>query len=641
MNHIIFKQSSTNTYKSVILIKSSALDKQELQKYYVDHIKDDSIFAMDLEYNDQGKCPVGKVIKPYLKTLLKALKGLKTKYLYVCDASYFKALTKLRKTDGALGYIHPCKIDGYEDLRIILGVNYKNLFYDPSLQKNLDISLAALNNVKSGKSIFNKDILHSKQLPETFKDISSKLEELHKYPEITCDIEARSLEFYNAGIESIAFSWDEHNGLGILVDRNTYTEAIKPELKRFFENYTGTVIYHNCSYDIKVLIYELFMKDITDITGMLHGLDTMYKSIHDTKILAYLCTNSTSGNELGLKKLAYEFAGNYAEDVKNIERITSESLLEYNIKDCLSTFFIYKKYIKQLYEENQQDVYQNVMLPSVKTLTHIELMGMPIDLKEVHNLKTSLENQISDTEKEIFNSGVIKNFEASLRTCAVLEKNSKLKVKRVSVEDFKDLRFNPGSNKQVSKLLFEFLKYEVIDTTDTGEPAVSGKALTKLKNKITNTDHLKIVDGLLVLTECKKILNTFIKAFLNKSKEDKFGTTRLYGNYNVTGTVSGRTSSNSPNLQNLPSGSTYGKQIKKCFIAPEGYLMVGADSDSLEDKISALTTKDPNKLKVYTGHTIYELNINGTCHHIRDDADIIYDGKSYTGAEFYTKYSNN
>jgi hypothetical protein len=59
---------------------------------------------------------------------------------------------------------------------------------------------------------------------------------------------------------------------------------------------------------------------------------------------------------------------------------------------------------------------------------------------------------------------------------------------------------------------------------------------------------------------------------------------------------------------------------------------------SLEDMISALTTKDPNKLKVYIGHTVYELVIDGTSHHIRDDAVIDYDGKSYTGVEFYDKY---
>jgi len=55
-----------------------------------------------------------------------------------------------------------------------------------------------------------------------------------------------------------------------------------------------------------------------------------------------------------------------------------------------------------------------------------------------------------------------------------------------------------------------------------------------------------------------------------------------------------------PNLQQIPStGSIYSKPIKKCFSAPKGYLMVGADFTALEAKIGALLTKDPAKLDIY------------------------------------------
>ena len=68
----------------------------------------------------------------------------------------------------------------------------------------------------------------------------------------------------------------------------------------------------------------------------------------------------------------------------------------------------------------------------------------------------------------------------------------------------------------------------------------------------------------------------------------------------------------SPNLQNLPSNSTYGKVIKSCFTAPKGWLLVYADYSSLEDKISALITKDENKLRVYEdgfdGHALRAYN---------------------------------
>lgn len=118
----------------------------------------------------------------------------------------------------------------------------------------------------------------------------------------------------------------------------------------------------------------------------------------------------------------------------------------------------------------------------------------------------------------------------------------------------------------------------------------------------------KLLKALIELSAVDKILGTFIKAFKEKSILKDDGYYYLHGNFNLGGTVSGRLSSSDPNLQNLPSNSQYGKLIKKCFIAPKGYIFAGADFDSLEDKVSALTTKDPNKLKVYIdgydGHSL-------------------------------------
>ena len=65
---------------------------------------------------------------------------------------------------------------------------------------------------------------------------------------------------------------------------------------------------------------------------------------------------------------------------------------------------------------------------------------------------------------------------------------------------------------------------------------------------------------------------------------------------------------NTRNLQNLPSGSVFGKLIKNCFESEKDWLYVGSDFDALEDKGNALLTRDPNKLKVYTdgydGHAL-------------------------------------
>ena len=114
---------------------------------------------------------------------------------------------------------------------------------------------------------------------------------------------------------------------------------------------------------------------------------------------------------------------------------------------------------------------------------------------------------------------------------------------------------------------------------------------------------LNLLKALIHVSEAKTINSSFIQRFNTSPITDENGQVMLQGNFNLNGTKSGRMSSSGPNLMNLPSNGKlpYTKAIKECFrICQEGdWIMGGADFSSLEDMISALTTKDPNKLKVY------------------------------------------
>ena len=112
-------------------------------------------------------------------------------------------------------------------------------------------------------------------------------------------------------------------------------------------------------------------------------------------------------------------------------------------------------------------------------------------------------------------------------------------------------------------------------------------------------EALALLKNLKDLNEVEKINSTFIPAFKNKSIISREGV-NLHGSFRLGGTKSGRLSSAEPNLQQIPStGTQYAKRIKSCIEAPKGWVFVGADYSSLEDRISALTTKDPNKLAPY------------------------------------------
>jgi len=88
-----------------------------------------------------------------------------------------------------------------------------------------------------------------------------------------------------------------------------------------------------------------------------------------------------------------------------------------------------------------------------------------------------------------------------------------------------------------------------------------------------------------------------------------------------------------PNLQQIPStGSIYSKPIKKCFSAPKGYLMVGADFTALEAKIGALLTKDNAKISIYTqGYDSHSFNTYGYWPEKMPDIKFIPEGSNALG----------
>jgi DNA polymerase-1 len=114
-------------------------------------------------------------------------------------------------------------------------------------------------------------------------------------------------------------------------------------------------------------------------------------------------------------------------------------------------------------------------------------------------------------------------------------------------------------------------------------------------NKQEAIEIAKLLKALIELSAVDKILGTFIKAFKEKSILKDDGYYYLHSSINLGACVSGRMSS--PLLMTIPSHSKYAKVIKKCFVAPKGYLMCSADFNSLESVVNALITKDPNKLR--------------------------------------------
>lgn len=643
MQSILFSDNAAPTI--AIMIKEASMKKPAMLEYYVGPLVEkgiplESIACYSLEY------PSAKVTAKQAATVIQAMLpelisgGIET--LLVCDAEYFKKLTDSKQAEVHLGYVLPCAIKGYEHISVVLGSSYTTLFHNPGNQIKIDQSLNALSSFFHGKYLPpGTDLFKRIELIKDMARIKSLLAHLMTLPEITADIETLSLDFWKAGISSIAFGEDTEVGYAFAVDTHMGLGIpVKKMLKEFFTNYQGKFIWHNAGYDLKVIVYELWMKHPLDLVGMYEGISIMTRNFDCTRLIAYLALNSCVRTQYSLKTLAHEFAGNYAEqDIDDITKIAEDDLLKYNIVDTLATWYVRNKFRPIMIADGQEELYEGLFKKSVALLLQIELTGMPINMEKVLFAEKEL-TAIKDKHTTILKaSQIIKDFNYVVKQDACAVRNAKLKTKVVHVTDkeFDDLEFNPASGPQLQKLLYEVLGLPIIDKTKKKKPATGNKTLTKLKNHTTDPAVLEVLDALVELIKVSKILEAFIPAFKNAwLKAD--GMHYLHGSFKLGFVVSGRLSCANPNLQQIPASSTYAKLIKDCFMAPKGWLMAGADFASLEDKINALLTKDPNKLKVYTGIIVYELNVNGTIHHIRDDDTIEYDGKTFTGAQFYDTY---
>ena len=488
----VYKENTNHIYKVAILIKELSFNIDEIKKYYIHRlllkgILLEDIIILGLHYNEKNKAPV-KLIKEHLnKSIYPAIDKLEVKYLLVTDPAYFKVMAGVRKVEPHYGYMLECTEKNHTHLDLSISINFAALFYNPTYIDKLELSIKVLTEkVISGFFIpLGSDIIHSEYYPETLSEIRDALLDLHQYDVITCDIETFSLRLEKAGIGTIGFAWDQHNGISFCVDiYSSLGKAIRMLLATFFAAYKGTIIYHGGTFDIRVLIYNIYMQDPLDLEGMIPGLHIMYRNIHDTKLITYLATNTTSGNNLKLKDNTHEYTGNYAQDdIKDITKIPKDKLLRYNLTDCLATWYLYHKYYDRMVQDQQLEIYTNIFIPSMKVITQIELTGMPLDMDQVAIAKKDM-IAIWNANKDILDCPLIWNFENVLRAEACKAHNKKLKKKVNPLSNWDDLEFNPGSTKQLAKFLYEYMGFEIIDTTDTGLPATGAKTIKKLRNQL-------------------------------------------------------------------------------------------------------------------------------------------------------------
>lgn len=572
------------------------------------------------------------------------------KYVVITDAGYYKVITGQNSAEVNIGYIQTSK---YGPWKVVYAPSIRSILYDPAaVRTKISRSMnALLDDLKNNYRAPGTDIIHFEAYPQTDDEIAAWLEKLLEMDcPLSVDSETFSLQHTKSGIGTLTFCWSKHEGIAFPVDYVAeqwvddegvlhYGKCVRNQRRRdllvsFFRRLQQKTLYHNISFDATILIAQMFMKHILDTAGLLEGLEIILRNWECTQLITYLATNTCAGNDLGLKYNAQEFAGNYAVDeLEDISLTPLADLLRYNLVDGLSTWYVYEKNWPILVRDNQLDIYENLFKPSTVDIVQAQLTGLPLDMKQVKRVKEVLEAIEKDALQRLTNSETVQEFTYQLRSWHVIKRNAELKIKRITMDDAETQKvvFNPNSSQQLQGLLYEMLKFPVIAVTKNKQPSTDGETLEKLLNH-TKSDKVKaFLQALIDYKGVVKILE-FLNVFENKSAQGPDGWWYLFGFFKLGGTLSGRLSSKEPNLQNLPANVEMtlqviflelfpwirkyvkkgvlhlGKLIKSCIKAAKGWIWGGLDFMSLEDRISALTTKDPNKLKVYTdgydGHSL-------------------------------------
>lgn len=483
-----------------------------------------------------------------------------------------------------------------DGLVFIPTINYFMLKFAPQkvklLQRSINCCIDVLEGTYKDDTKAVQDAIRI-TVPKTIEEAKDALSRLINKGVLTIDIETTGLTWTTDRLLTVSFSPNEEESTVISFKRFN-NDKIFTLLKNFFIKYQGRSVYHNAVFDVPFLVYKLFMKDLDDRKGAIYGINQM--NLDDSIVMAYLCLNSTERPELGLKLLAFPKFGDYDSDINQayLDEMPLEKVEKYNAIDTAATFYVFNKYNALLEQEEQLELYETYYRLAIPTMIKLKMVGLVLDEQAVTEAFDNLDALVQEVTEEL------QSFPQVQEVIQYLKEEKAAKTKTKKPEDYPDTCFNPASSLQKQKLLFDVMNLPVIKDTKAGAPSTDKEVLSELVSAVSD-DAQRIVELLQDFAQTAVVRTTFLKAFAERAVTTPSGLRKLYGDYKLYGTASGRLSSYNINLQNLPAtGSKYAKLVKSLIIAPEGWKVLGADMDSLEDKVMANLANCENKLKEFT-----------------------------------------
>lgn len=471
----------------------------------------------------------------------------------------------------------------------------------------------------------NKQDEHEYRYLETMDEIEAELKRLMDVEWVVFDLETSGLNPFLETSKIACISLTDRARYGVTIPLEHPESPLTPEelektkalLKQVLENPKTKKMAHNGKFDIK------WLKVVYDIDVANFAFDPM--------LAHYLCVSEERGGH-GLKDLTWEHIpemGGYdnkldefkqtlpEKDRNNYCNIPWKILREYAAADVDCTFRLYEKFVKLLEkDEGWKFVFENLLIPASYMLRDLEINGIKLDKDRLKQFKKAYEDRMEEIERKLREFPEVVQIE---REKHELYKLRQLEMKKpkdqrdpdiLKYSKYKNFKFNFGSPNHLRELLFEKLGLETPFLTDKGEEKQRLGQELSIQDYSTGKETLEYLKDkhpiAALLAEWRRI-NKVYGTYISPAEEWIGKDELVHPTYLLTGTVTGRLASESPNAQNFPRKSNdptsfeYKYGPKKLFVSRFGDegLILQADYSQLELRIAAIFSGDPELRQAY------------------------------------------
>ncbi len=376
------------------------------------------------------------------------------------------------------------------------------------------------------------------------------------------DTETNSLNIEDAELVGVSIAINEDSAYYIPVNHKDKKDNKKVKgqieedtlikyLKLICNDKSILKIGHNIKYDLRILDkYDVKCNSIADTMLLSYAIDNGVTK-HNMDDLAYLHLNHSN---IKFKELV----GSGKKEI-TFDYVEINKALEYAAEDALITLKLFNFLNKRVKTEKNNFVYNEIDLPLVNTLSQIEKNGIKINTNYLNELSKEFEKESLILENKIF---------------------------KLAGKDF-----NIGSPKQLGEILFIELKIAGGKKTKSGTFSTDVTTLSNLSDQ-----GYEIASLILEWRELTKLKSTYTDALQKQATKHQ---SRVHTSYGIANTLTGRLSSNDPNLQNIPIRTSNGRKIRKAFISEANKILMSFDYSQIELRLAAEISCDKNFIEAF------------------------------------------